>query len=807
MLRNYLKLSIRNLVKHSEYSIINIVGLAIGFTCFILILSFVIDELSYDNFHKDADNIYRIALERKYPEHSTKYAIIPHSFHHILKQEFPEIENATRLMDFGNSMTMRYEDDQRNLHIYEEDRIFLADSNFFEFFDLKLISGNPKEILKGANNLVVTESTAKKYFGDQDPIGKIIKNDFTDLKVTGVCEDVPHNSHQDFDMLVSINSLPFIRQLSYISFSVHQYVQLNPNSNPKELEAKFPTMVAKYAAPQIEELMNISYEDYIKAGNGYHYFLQPIRSIHLSSDLENEMKPNGSQTMVFVFISISIFILVLACINFMNLATARSTDRSKEVGIRKTLGGQKHGLIVQFLVEAIVMSYFALMIAIVIVQITLPLFNNIAGKELSFGLDNYLFFFSLLVLAFIIGLLSGSYPAFVLSSYKPIKVLSRKTNLLGSGQSLRNGLVVFQFCVSIGLIAATIIVFQQLRFVQNVELGFSKERVLIIERAFALGDKFESFRNSVNSLSGVVSVSGSSAAPGEEAFFGTFFQPEGASEVFTSKSLVADENFAKTYQLSLKEGRFFSKSFNDTASVILNETAVSAFGLLEPVGTKLKIPGNNGQPPQQFEVIGVVEDFHFQSLHHDITPLTFLNLNGGANIVSVKISDNDFQEVIGSIESLWKNNVENEPFSYYFLNDELKTLYRGEVISGKLFGIFALLAIVIGCIGLLGLATFIAQKRTKEIGIRKAMGASSTSIILLLSKDFTRLILIALIISVPVSYLGMEKWLQEFAYKIDISPVVFILSGLTALFIAFLAVSFQSIKAALVNPVKSLRYE
>jgi len=807
MIRNLLKLAFRNLLKHTEYSVINIVGLAFGVACFILILSFVLDELSYDKFHKNADSIYRIALERKYPEHSTNYAIIPHSFHHILTEEYPEVEKSTRLMDFGDAMTMRYEDDKGNLHIYEEDRIFLADSNFFEIFNYHLIQGDFNQVLKGANNLVITESTAKKYFGGDDPIGKIIKNDFTDLKVTGVCEDVPHNSHQDFDMLVSINSLPFIRQLNYFSFSVHQYVQLNPNSDPKDLEQKFPSMVKKYAAPQIEELMNISFEGYEKAGNGYHYFLQPLTSIHLKSDLENEMKVNGSLTMVYVFISISVFIMVLACINFMNLATARSADRAKEVGIRKTLGSQKQGLIIQFLLEAIVLSYIALVLSVVFVQMALPFFNNISGKELTFGFTNFEFILSLLGLALIIGLVSGSYPAFILSSFKPIMVLSRKINFLGSGQSLRNSLVIFQFCVSIALIAATIIVFQQLRYVQNVELGFVKDRILVIERAFSLEDNFEVFRNSVNNLSGVTSVSGSSAAPGDEAFFGTFFQPQGASEVFTSKSVVTDENYAEAYGLKLKEGRFFSQAFNDTASVILNENAVITFGLIDPVGTKLQIPGNNGQPSQLFEVVGVVEDFHFQSLHHDITPLTFLYLNGGANIVSVKINESDIQNTIAEIESLWKNSVENEPFSYHFLSDELNTLYQSELISGRVFGIFALLAIVIGCIGLLGLATFIAQKRTKEIGIRKAMGASSVSIIVLLSRDFTRLILIALIISVPLCYIGMEKWLQEFAYKISIRPFVFVLSGLAALLIAFVAVGYQSIKAALMNPVKSLKYE
>lgn len=807
MIRNLLKLAFRNLIKHTEYSIINIAGLAIGFACFILILSFVLDELSYDGFHKNADNIYRIALERKYPEHSTKYAIIPHSFHYVLVEEYPEIEKSTRLMDFGDAMTMRYEDDNGNLHIYEEDRIFLADSNFFEIFDYQLLQGNISQALKGANNLVLTKSTAKKYFGDEDPIGKIIKNDFADLKITGVCDDVPHNSHQDFDMLVSINSLPFIKQLNYFSFSVHQYVQLNPNSDPKNLESKFPSMVKKYAAPQIEELMNISFEDYEKAGNGYHYFLQPLTSIHLKSDLENEIKVNGSQSMVYVFISISIFILVLACINFMNLATARSADRAKEVGIRKTLGSQRSGLIIQFLIEAIVLSYLALALSIVIVQLSLPVFNNISGKALVFTLSNFGPLLSLLGLALIIGLVAGSYPAFILSSYKPIIVLNRKLNFFGAGQSLRNSLVVFQFCVSIALIAATIIVFQQLKYVQNVELGFEKDQVLIIERAFALEDNFEVFRNSVQDLPGVHSVSGSSAAPGEEAFFGTFFQPQGASDVFTSKSVVADEFFANAYGLKLKEGRFFSQTFNDTASVILNESAVATFGLIDPLGTKLQIPGNNGQPAQLFEVVGVVEDFHFQSLHHDITPLTFLYLNGGANIVSVKIKEGDTQRTIAEVESLWKNNVENEPFSYHFLNDKLNTLYQSELISGRVFGIFALLAIIIGCIGLLGLATFIAQKRTKEIGIRKAMGATAVSIIVLLSKDFTRLILIALIIAVPLCYIGMEKWLQEFAYKISISPLVFVLSGLTALFIAFVAVGYQSLKSALINPVNSLRNE
>lgn len=819
MIKNYVKVAFRSLLKRKGYSLINILGLATGMAVCLLIVLFVQSELGYDQQHENGKNIYRVVLGRVYPGRSTAYSMIPQSIGPAIQKEFPEVRECTRVFNFGGgggNFFMRVGD-----QTFEESKVLAVDSNFFRVFSATFLVGDPATALQQQNTVVLSESAARKMYGSaQAAMGRQFQSDGNqnnNFLITGVCRDWPENSHFTFDVLLSVTGFPFIRQPNYTGFAAHTYLLLNADADPKLLEAKLPAIIEKYVSPSIEQAFNQSYTDFKKAGNGYHYYLQPLQKIHLISDLEGELSPNGSMTSVYIFGVVAVFILFLACINFINLSTARSVERAKEVGIRKTFGSEKQALIFQFLIESVLISLFALVLALGLMFVLLPLFNQLSGRHLTHSyLFHPLFLLTLLLFAVTVGFVAGLYPAFVLSSFQPITVLKGRFTSNKKGLILRNGLVVFQFAISVVLIIAAVVVNQQMRFMLGDQLGFKKDHIIIIQRADLLDKSTEAFKAEVNKVSGVELVSGASALPGVPNFFGTVWQKENANETLTGRGLIVDENFAKTLGLELKQGRFFSKAFGtDSLSVVLNEKAVQELGLdANPIGARLTTPDPNFNArdgkTEVYTVVGVLKDFHYQSLRQKISPLIVTNtarFNNNSGLLAVRIRADHFKAAVTGIETAWKNFVKDRPFHYNFLDQTLADQYQAEQTTQKIFTVFSSLAIFIACMGLLGLVAYTTQQRTREISIRKVLGASAANIVNMLSTDFLKLVLVASVIGLPLAWWGAHKWLQDFAYRIHISWWVFVLAALAAVLVALFTISFQSLKAAFSNPVKNLRSE
>ena len=816
MFKNNLKIAIRNLLRQKIYSFINVMGLAVGVASCLLIVLFIRHEFSYDKFFQDEDRIYRMVLERKYPNHSTFYAIIPASYEDVANRDLPEVEASTQAFRFTN-VTLSFTNEQEELIQFDEEMVLVVDSSFFDVFSFSFSKGNRERALHGANEIVITEELAKRYFGEADPVNKTIRGPGPqgEFKVVGVIADIPENSHFKFSALLSASTFPFTRQENFVGFSNYTYFKLQPGTDTKAFEEKFAALVDTYAAAQIERELGKSWEDYKREGNGYRYYLQPLSSIHLDPVyLEAQMKASGNINSVYVMIAVAALILIIACINFMNLSTARSAERSREVGVRKVMGSLRPQLMTQFLTEAFVLSAIGVLLAIGLMSSFLPFFNNLIGKELSFSFDPSSIG-ALVVLTAIVGLLAGLYPAFVLSSFNPVVVMKGKFTGSRQGRWIRNGLVVFQFWISIVLIIGTWVIGDQMKFMREKSLGFDKEQVLVVERGFTLDpQQGKTLVEEIRRLPEVQAAAGAFAIPGrEDNFFGIQFQPEGSSEILTTKSMVVSDGLMETLGLELLEGRLFSEDVNDSLSVILNETAVKTMGLNDPIGRKLV----DMQQQQDeivavpFRVIGVVKDFNFNSLRDQVTPLVIQSnelFNGGNQYFVARIKPNQLTAAIQSVESKWKELVPQQPFKYLFLDESLNQLYTAEQRTGRLFAVFSALAIFVACIGLFALSAYITTLRIKEIGVRKVLGASVSSIVILLSKDFTKMVALAFVLAVPVAWYVMEHWwLQNFAYRIQMGVWIFGGAGVVAILIAWLTVSYQSIKAASSDPVKSLRYE
>lgn len=819
MIRNYLKVAIRNLLKRKGFSIINIFGLATGMAVCLLIVLYVQSELSYDEHHEKGDNIYRVALHRSYPGRTTSYATIPQSFAGAYSTDFPEVEESVRIFQFlggdNNNLMVRVGD-----KVFQESNVLTADSNFFRVFTGKFLQGNPATALVEGNSVVLSETGAKKYFGSAAAaIGKtfLTDNDQNNVfRITGVIADWPESSHFHFDMLISTTSFQFTRNINFINFSAYTYLLLKPGSSASALEAKIPALVRKYVSGHIERNFEKSYDQFIKDGNGYNYFLQPLKKIHLTSDLESELSTNGSIRAVYIFSVVAVFILVLACINFINLSTARSVERAREVGIRKTFGSDRRSLVTQFLLESTIISMMAIIVAFGLITLLLPFFNQVSGKSLTVA-----WFLQPVNLAFIIGftlvvgLAAGLYPALVLSSFKPILVLKGRFKSQKYGMALRNGLVVFQFAISVVLIVCTIIVNNQMNYMMGEKLGFRKDHIINITGTDALDENTEAFKTEISRIAGVEMVSSTSAVPGQDFFFGTTLNEISSREQVTGRGIISDDTYDDVLGLEMKEGRFFQKDFStDSLAIVLNEKAVADFKLKNPIGARMQsrdgfLNALDGTT-YTYTVIGVVKDFHFQSLHAKINPLIFIyngRLGGLANQAAVRIKASEFNNSVAAIEKVWKKFVNHRPLNYTFLDQTLARQYQSEQTTQKIFTVFSLLAIFIACIGLLGLAAYTTQQRIKEIGIRKVLGASMQQIITMLSKDFLKLVLIGSLIAFPLAWYGMHKWLDDFAYHVNIGWWVFAVGAGLAAFVALATISFQAIKAAMMNPVKSLRSE
>jgi putative ABC transport system permease protein len=806
MFKNMIKVAFRNIWKKKLFSLINIVGLSVGIACFFLIVVNVRHESSYDKFQKHGDRIYRVALERIYPEKVISYAVIPYSIGDAMMTDFPEVEKMTRVLDNQGVVMLGYKDKS-----YEEKDIFFVEQNFFEMFSISLIKGNPENIFATPNSIVMTEETALKYFGEKDPVGKFLTTPQGPALVSGVCENIPENSHMEFDFLVSLNLTGLQNRPNYVGFSVHTYVMLKEGVAPDEVEAKMPALVEQYAAGQIQAQTGLSFKEYVAAGNGYNYFFQPIRDIHLHSNLEGEIKANGNITYVYVLIAIAAFLIIIACVNFMNLATARSASRAREVGIRKIVGSTKSLLVRQFLFEALVTSLISVLVAATWIQLLLPVFNRLTQKQLEINYiqDPFNLVF-ILAIGLFVGLLAGLYPAFVLSSFRPVTILKGRFTTSRSGTRMRNALVVLQFAISIICIAMTILVYRQMDFMQKKDLGFDKENMVVIDRAYTLQNRGEAFKQELRNLPGVLNAAGSGTIFTGRGYFGIMFQAGGDPEPKTTRGINIDEDFIDTMGLEIIQGRGFSREFNETRSVIINESTIKEFGWNEPVGMKIQYLGGEGEPTGEYTIIGVVKDFHYNSLHSPINSFVLLGLPQDQRVLvnlQIKIKPDNIGETLGAIEQKWKEFNPQEQFSYYFLDSKLEEMYGNEKTSGQIFSLFSLLAIVIACIGLFGLSAYMAELRTKEIGIRKVLGSTASKIVVLLSKDFAKLVALAFVIATPIAYYAMTRWLQNFAFRSTVHVWIFLLAGMAAVLIAQLTISFQALKAANTDPADALRFE
>jgi putative ABC transport system permease protein len=806
MFKNLIKVAFRNIWKKKLFSLINIIGLSIGIACFFLISINVRHESSYDKFQKDGDRIYRVALERIYPEKVISYAVIPYSIGDAMKADFPEVEDMTRVLDNRGNVMMSYEEKQ-----YEEKDIFFVEPNFFEMFSISLTKGDPENIFATPNSIVLTEDTALKYFGDEDPIGKFLTTPQGPALVSGVCENIPENSHMAFDILVSLSITGIQNRPNYVSFSVHTYVMLKEGVPADEVEAKMPGLVEQYAAGQIQAQTGLSFKEYVAAGNGYNYFFQPIRDIHLHSNLEAEIKANGNITYVYILVAIAAFLIIIACVNFMNLATARSASRAREVGIRKIVGSTKGLLIRQFLFESLITSLISVAVAATWIQLLLPVFNRLTQKQLEIHYlrDPFNIVF-LLVIGIFVGVLAGLYPAFALSSFRPIAVLKGRFTTSRSGTRMRNALVVLQFAISIICIAMTILVYRQMDFMQKKDLGFDKENIVVVDRAYTLQNRSEAFMQELRNLPGVVNAAGSNTIISGGDYYGIFFQGGGNPEPKSTRGMNIDEDFIDTMGLKIVQGRGFSRQFNETRSVIINESTIKEFGWNEPVGMKIRYLGDENEPVGEYTIIGVVKDFHYSSLHSPINSFVLLGFAQERRILAnlqIKINPDNVGEALSSIEQKWKEFNPKEPMSYYFLDTKLEEMYGNEKTSGQIFSIFSLLAIIIACIGLFGLSAFMAELRTKEIGIRKVLGSTASKIVVLLSKDFAKLVTLSFVIATPIAYYAMTRWLQNFAFRSPVHVWIFLLAGAAAVLIAQLTISFQALKAANTDPADALRFE
>jgi len=821
MLKNYLKIAVRNFVKHKLYSFINICSLAIGLACTLFILLWVRDELSFDRFHKNANAIYRMNWDFKWNNNEGIGPGTPPPLAATLTNEIPEVLAATRVFPVSK-MIVRYEN-----RFFNEPQIRGVEANFFEFFDFELLSGNSQTALTEPNSVILIDETAAKYFGDAPALGKILtigeeklifgkkmyRNAF---KVTGIVKSPPHNSHLQFDLLTSISSHPEVAYFDWSWFwmQVTTYAKLEPDVTTGAVEAKIPALVKKYA-PAAFQRVGFSYDEMIATGGRWNFVLQPMTDIYLrSGQTGNRLGPTGNEAYVYIFSTIAVFILLIACINFMNLATARSANRAKEVGVRKALGSKKSMLVGQFLVESIAFSMIAMPLALFLVELFIAPFNQLSGKNLQLNLFDPPWLPAVLILlALLVGVVAGSYPGFYLSSFRPVQIFKGAVRAGGKSQKLRNGLVVFQFAITIGLIVCTLLVQKQMDFFRQADMGFNKEGVVIISNDnHRLGNQAEAFKEKLKSNSRFLSASLATAVPPYYGFEDSYnAEGKGGEQIdIQLNSYMADEDFLATLGIEIVRGRGFSKDFStDAAGVLLNEAAVKYFGWDDPLGKTLIYPGGDNR---EYKVIGVMKDFNFMTLHSPITPFALFHHASNSyeiqnSCVVVRIPRADLANSLKSLESEWKTFAPTMPFEYKFMDEGFDEQYLAEQRLGKIFLIFSFLTIFIACIGLLGLAAFTSEQRTKEIGVRKVLGASVPNLVALLSKDFSKWVLLANLIAWPVAYFAMNKWLQNFAYRTDINWWVFALAGGAALLIALLTVSTQAIKAAVANPVEALRYE
>jgi len=806
MFNNYLKIAYRNLLKSKGFSFINIIGLALGMALSIMIYSFIENEISYDQFHEKADRIYRARLHAKLAESEFNLANSPAVLAETLLNEFPEVESTFRISRV-REIYFRHEED-----IIKETNFYFADSNMAGIFTLNLLLGDPATALIRPNSIIITKEMSEKYFGGENPINRsLVTNEGTEYTVTGVADPYPTNSHFKFNFIASMSTINSTLSPYWLGNEAYTYVLLKEETVIENLKEKLPGVVKAHAGPQMKAMMGVSFDDFEASGSFFKIEVQALTDIHLTSGIENEFEAGGNTTNIYIFSIIGSVILLLGCINFINLSTARTSIRTKEIGVRKVLGSQKIQLIKQFLTESIILSTISFLIALLLILLLYPVFIDLASRTIELNLWNNPAKLLIVFLGSItIGFISGIYPSLLFSSFNTINTIKGRLNP-GTGVSrLRSVLVVFQFSITIILVASTLIIHNQLDYIKNKDLGYNDEQVLVISGISSLGKQTESFKNEVLKNNNVINASVSRSLPGRNLSATIFKCEEHDINLNYAFALFpTDYDYVNTFGTRIIAGRYFSKEFStDSNSVVLNETAVKEFGLSDPLGKQILHPSDEPGEYNRLNIIGVMNDFHVETLRGEIHPVVFSLIRDEDNeFLSLKLKSEDAKESIAALESLWAEFSPDKPFEYFFMDEDFDKYYKEDIKTGKLFTAFSALAVFIACLGLLGLISYTAERRTKEIGIRKTLGASLPSILILLSKDFSLWILIANVIAVPVVYYFMSGWLEEFAFRISINPLTFVIAGIATILIALLTAAYQTLKAALINPVESLRDE
>mgnify|MGYP004702586573 CR=1 FL=1 len=804
MFKNYLKTALRDLMRNKFYSSINFVGLAIGITAFILIMLYVLSEFSYDKFHEKAERIYRVNLHAVLSDNEFNTPATSVLLAETMQEELREVEEAVRILDIAQPVI------NHNNILYNESKWYFTDANFFKVFTTTFVFGNQHEALKQPFSVVLTETTAQKYFGNENPVGKyLVWENERDYLITGVIKDFPENSHIKPRFLASIIAQEVIKNPRWTNNLLFTYFLIREGYSKTDIDASLTKLVEKYVGPEVKQSMGVSFDDLKAQGLKYQWYAQPISEIHFDTKLIMDLEPGGNRSYMIIFSIIAVFILIIACINFMNMSTARSSDRAKEVGIRKSLGSNKKYLIFQFLGESIFVTFVSLILAMILIKMLLPGFNNLIEKQLTLHyFDNLRTIPLMIFFGIFVGIIAGSYPAFFLASFNPVKIIKGIHKSEGTHIRLRNGLVIFQLAISILLFSGTFFISKQLAFLQNKELGFNKENLVIIQNVENLHTSISSFKNELLAQVGISAITNTSAIPGR-FHTSTTFTHHSANDPRGFLTLWTDCDFLKTFEIEVVEGRYFDPaSQSNNKSVVLNESAVKKLNIENPVGKKIYEGEHNKEAG--YTIIGVMKDFHSESLHKEISSIVVRegveNAVLGNNLV-VRISTENMQQNLKNIEQSWNKFAGGQDFNYVFFDEDFGRLYNAEIRTRKIVFIFSALAIIIACLGLLALAVFIAEQRTKEIGIRKVNGARISEVLIMLNRDFVKWVAIAFVIATPVAYYAMHKWLQNFAYKTELSWWIFALAGLLALGIALLTVSWQSWRAATRNPVEALRYE
>ncbi len=808
MINNIFKHSIRALSRQKGYVLINIIGLSIGIACSLLISLFVINELSYDQFNIKKDRIFRVVLHGKLGGQEAHVSSTASVIAPTMMQEFPEMENFCR-MNFWGETVIKYDD-----QTFTESSFAQADSAFFKIFSIPLIKGNIETVLNAPHKVVISESTAKKIFGNDDPIDKLIRvgTDSSLYKVTGIMQDVPELSHFNANMLGSFVTNPRANEGHWLSNSFSTYVLLKEGASPESVNEKFHPMLVKYVGPMLQQIFGISFDEFLDKGNQYSLVLQSLTDIHLNPSIEHEVKPASDPKFLYIFGSIALLIIIIAAINFMNLSTAQAAKRAKEVGIKKVSGSSRGMLIQQFLTESLFLSFLSLIIAIFIIELSLPYFNNLLNSSLKLDyIGEWYTIPGLVIISILVGLLAGSYPSFFLSSFKPVSVLKGSIKDSMKNGKLRSILVILQFGISIILIVGTLIIFKQINFMINKDMGFNKEHLLVIRRASVLGNKIKTFKDELLKIHGVTNVSASTAVPSYNNNGNGYIMEGRDQETFLLETNWVDYDYFDTYNINLASGRLFNREFStDEEACIVNNSAVQNFSLDKPFETRFIIPDDDPEAEVRFmPLIGVVNDFHFRSLHSRIEPYMFRFKNDDIlwGYVSIRIAADASNSNLKEIENVWKDFTSNEPMQYFFMDEDLKRLYNEEQQNSKLSIVFTIIAIVIAALGLFGLTSFTVEQRTKEIGIRKAMGASVRNIFYIISKEIIILVSISTLIAWPAIFFIARNWLQNYHYKISLNVFDFLIGFIIALGIAVLTISYRTLKSARLNPANSLRYE